>query len=412
MGKVVVSQSENSMMKILLTTPTYPPFNSGLGNAVWQQAQALVAEGMDVTVATGGKKREQRVDQVIGVPVEVFPVSGAASFLDPIKGDVEGYLDFLQSRCFDVILMNAWQTWSSDLILKNIDRVPGKKFLYSHGISTNLFLKPQPVRSAIRYIAWRPYWWKLRYYLEKLDGVIFLAAKGDDSRFDDLRIAKKLNVPLHIVPNSISEFCRHVLLEPAKEWDSRDQIISVGSFTWQKGFDFVLRSYASSCHKNRIPLKLFGQERTVYIDYLIGLATRLDISPDYLSFHEGVSGENLVSQYLKARLFLCGSHTECQPLVILDANATGTPFIARKTGCLSTMPGGYAVASPREAASCMDDLLLSPAKWSELSDAGRKAAFDQHHPRNTTRLLMDAVLSTPFAEGDSKILPIQTGPKD
>ncbi|WP_157831960.1 glycosyltransferase family 4 protein [Thalassospira marina] len=373
-----------------MTTPTYPPFNSGLGNAVQQQARALVSEGMDVTVATGGEKRAQRFDTLIGVPVEMFPISGADSFLDPIKGDIQGYLDFLQSRSFDVILMNAWQTWSSDVILKNINRISGQKFLFSHGISTNLFLKPQPVRSLIRYLAWRPYWWKLPFYLKKLDGVIFLAAEGDGTRFDDLKVAKKIDRNFYIIPNSISEYSKKFILNPVPKYDERNQIISVGSFTWQKGFDFVLRSYAASSYKNVFPLRLFGQERTGYIEYLKNLAGKLDILEDYLSFHEGVSGEDLINEYLKARFFLCGSHTECQPLVILDANVTGTPFVARKTGCLSSMPGGYVVRSPEEAAIRMNDL-MSSTKWLELSDAGRLAANNQYHPHNTTRLLIDAI---------------------
>lgn len=379
-------------MRILLTTPSYPPYNSGLGNAVQQQALAIQAKGIDVVVATAGEQRTQRIDNQNGIPVEEFAVSGSFSLLNPIKGDIEGYLEFLKSQQFDIIIMNAWQTWSSDLILNNLDCIPGQKFLYSHCISTNVFFAAQPFRSIVRYVAWRPYWWKLRRYLKQLDGVIFLADRGDDSRFDDLKLARKSDVPILIVPNSISGIGFKGLLRPVKERDTRSQIISVGSYQWQKGFDFVLKAYAQSRFKNQIPLKFFGQEKTAYRDYLEELASKLGILPSYVSFYDGVSGEALLDEYRAAGLFLSGSHTECQPLVLLDANATGTPFIARRTGCISTMAGGSIVRDVQEAAVQINDILSSQEKWRDMSNAGRMSALGWHHPDNTAHLLIQAVM--------------------
>jgi len=161
---------------------------------------------------------------------------------------------------------------------------------------------------------------------------------------------------------------------------ARDRLIAVGSYQWQKGFDFVLRAYAASAALNKIPLHFFGQEYSAYGDELRQSAVRLGVDPAYLVLHEGVSGERLQMEYRRAHLVLSGSHTECQPLVLLDASACATPFIARSTGCIGGMPGGVVVKDWQEMARQIDQLLDDQPRWHALSKAARSAAEWVYHP--------------------------------
>ena len=368
-------------MKVLLTTPTYPPFNSGLGNAVHRQAVALADRGYEVTVATGGTARTTRAD-ASGIRVEQFAVTGADYLRNPIRGDVESYKRFLTTERHDVMLMHGWQTWSTDIPLMDLPAIKARKFVCSHCISTNMWLSYIPLRSLAFYLLWRPYWWALPRRMRQLDGVIFLADQGDDTRFDDLRVARRTGVPIHIIPNSLP--LDAAALAPAE----RNPLISVGSYTRPKGFDFVLETYARSKARNQLPLALFGQEPTPYLETLREMATNLDIQPNMVSFRTGIADTALLQEYAGAKLFLSGSYTECQPLVLLDAMATGTPFVARATGCISRMPGGRAVWSPAEAAQEIDRLLGDPAAWRALSAEGRAAATDTYAlDRNIDRLV-------------------------
>ena len=376
-------------MRILLTSPTYPPFNSGLGNAVSVQAACLVQAGHEVVVATGGAERS--TNQVEGTRVETFAVTGADCWHQPIKGDVARYTAFLLGSDWDVVLMNAWQNWATDVALRHLEEIPGCKFVYSHCISTNVFYPHQPLRSVLRYLAWRPYWWRLAGIMQRLDGVLFLAAGGSDTRFDDLRLARKYAVPMRIVQNSISPAAMSVLHSPQLSTTARDRLIAVGSFRWQKGFDFVLRAYAASQANNKFALHLYGQEHSAYSVTLRALARRLGLREGTVVFHAGATGEELMAAYCQALLCLSGSHTECQPLALLDANAAGTPFVARTTGCIATMPGGAAVCSWREMAHEVDDLLGGGPRWQSLADAGRQAAMNFYHPSRTAKLLLDAL---------------------
>ncbi len=378
-------------MRILLTSPSYPPLNSGLGNAVAQQAACLARAGHEVVVATGGAQRVSLKAE--GIRVETFSLTGADSWLQPIQGEVAAYTDFLRHNDWDVVLLNAWQNWATDLALRHLEAIPGRKFVYSHCISTNVFYPHQPLRSFLRYFAWRPYWWRLPLLMKRLDGVLFLAGGGSDSRFDDLRLAQQHAVPLRVVPNSLSPAATDVLASPPLSLPARDRLIAVGSYQWQKGFDFVLRAYAASQARHRFALHLYGQEHSAYSATLQSLARRLGLQEDSVVFHDGVSGEALVVAYCQARLVLSGSHTECQPLVLLDANAAGTPFIARATGCIANMAGGVAIRTWQEMARQLDALTDGGPLWESLADAGRQAARDIHHPDHTARQLLDALTS-------------------
>jgi hypothetical protein len=142
---------------------------------------------------------------------------------------------------------------------RHLKEIPGRKFVYSHCISTNVFYSQQPIRSLARFLAWRPYWYRMNHVLRELDGVIFLANGGSDSRFDDLQLALKLGATCHVVPNALSPAAVKAINKHPLNLQERDRLIAVGSFQWQKGFDFVLRAYAKSRACNEIHCIFLGK---------------------------------------------------------------------------------------------------------------------------------------------------------
>ncbi len=380
-------------MKVLLTTPSYPPFNSGLGNAVRQLAATLTRCGCQVVVATAGSQRGDRQDPELNLRIEEFRVQGAAFVFNPIRGkDVKAYKQFLIESRFDLFVLNAWQTWSTDIALQHLGEIRGRKMLYSHCVSTNTFMQPQPLRSLLRYLAWRPYWSRLGLWMRQIDGLVFLAETGCDARFDDVRLAKKLRIAFNVIPNALSFAASVTLDQPLMPRNARRQIVSVGSYEWQKGYDFVLRAYAQSNACNRIPLKILGQRYTPYTDTLRKLSKKLGILDSMVTFHEGVSESALIAEYRQSLVFISGSYTECQPLVLLDAMACGTPFIARATGCIPQLVGGISVRTEETAAQVLDTLLMHDEEWLRYAEAGRLEAYNTHHPDRVSEKLAAAFL--------------------
>ncbi len=375
-------------MNILITVPTFPPFNSGLGNAVRLQALMLSQCGAKVTVATHGEQRETQ-QHPEGYVIERFAVTGANFLATPLKGDVQGYTQFLRQSRFDVVLMNAWQNWAADVVLNNLSDIAGKKVMYSHGLATNILTRTNWLRSFVRYVLWRPYAWKLKRILRKLDGFFVLANDGCDSRFDDLRLAKRLAVPFYVIPNALPDYALHAM-QANPPWSRREGLIAIGAYHWTKGHDFVIRAYAQSQAKNKETLTFYGQSATTELRALEQLANSLGIEPKWLKFKEDLSGEDLVPAYQKARLFLSGSHTECQPLTVLDTMALGTPFVARATGCLPFMAGGVTVKNEQAMASEIDRL-RSEVAFTGLAHAGVAEALQIYHPDQVKQQLWDSL---------------------
>ncbi|WP_142994491.1 glycosyltransferase family 4 protein [Thalassospira xiamenensis] len=377
-------------MRILITSPTFPPINSGLGNAVLRQAQAISDAGHDVIVATGSDKRETyQISE--NIKIEYFPVKGSNYFIDHIQGDTKCYVDFLSQYSWDIILMNAWQNWATDIALNHLDHISGKKIVYSHGISTNNFFLNRPVRSLVRYLAWRPYWWRLKAVMKKLDAIFFLAQSGTDCRFDDLRLAEKNEIPYYIVPNCLSKAAVDARNSDYLKKHEREIFIAVGSYEWQKGFDFVLKAYARSSACNKVTLHFFGQKKTHFHKILVELSKKLGINSNYVVFHENISGDELLEQYKRSRLILLGSHTECQPLVLIDATATGTPFIARSTGCISEMKGGISVKRWQDMSEKINLLDKNDVMWENLSNKGIRSSHREYSPDNVSRELIKSI---------------------
>lgn len=353
----------------------------------------LKAAGHEVHIATGGALTGFRIDESLGLNVHQFNIEGADFLLHPIKGDALQYQKFLKESKFDLLILNAWQTWSTDIAIKMLNKIPGKKIVLSHGTSVNLIMKSDLWRSIVRYILWRPYWWRMKSVMTNIDGLIFLSSDGVDSRFDDVKLARKLSLHFSVVPNALSNTASSRLSEMPAKFTARSGFISVGSYHWAKGHDFVIRSYAKSIFKNKLPLRIFGQKFTAHTKSLRSLALELGLQEDAVLFYEGLSGKELLDQYTSSAIFLCGSHTECQPLVLLDSMATGTPFIARATGCIPSMAGGISVSSESECAMIINRLMINPLEWESYSEAGFNEALNQYHPKKVQDLFLEAIHS-------------------
>jgi len=88
-----------------------------------------------------------------------------------------------------------------------------------------------------------------------------------------------------------------------------------------------------------VPLKIFGPRFTPYTDELRALASRLDLDASMVTFHQDTEKERLLEEYRHSKLLISGSHTECQPLVLLDAMATGTRSLPGHAAAVPTFRG-------------------------------------------------------------------------
>lgn len=95
--------------------------------------------------------------------------------------------------------------------------------------------------------------------------------------------------------------------------------------------------------------------------------------------------------YLSARVMIFGSHTECQPLVLIDAMSTGLPFVARRTGSIPSMLGGVTATSQKEASELLTEIYNNQSIWLKYNSRGIKMIEDVHHPKIVSEALIKLI---------------------
>ena len=88
---------------------------------------------------------------------------------------------------------------------------------------------------------------------------------------------------------------------------------------------------------------------------------------------EKLSREQTCAAYRAADLFVLPSKAETQPIVLLEAMASHTPWLSTDTGCVSELPGGIVVRSEDEMVARLQELAGSSTLRQKLAAEGRAA---------------------------------------
>lgn len=209
------------------------------------------------------------------------------------------------------------------------------------------------------------------------DKVIALCTQDRDELASVFGIPKE---KIAVVPPGIDT---EIFKLPEKKTGSRQKmIIGSGRMSASKDFPFLLRSFRivldSSPDTN---LVIVGGNSVERNDLgLPALAGRLGIA-DRVSFIDGLPQWELAGMFQKARVFAGTSLHETFGLLVHEAKACGTPFVARaNSGYLSTSRngvGGYFADNLSEVgmAYWLRYVLDSPEwAWSSLSSQAHKDA--------------------------------------
>ena len=125
-----------------------------------------------------------------------------------------------------------------------------------------------------------------------------------------------------VIPNSLSYFPNFL------STCSDEQVIAVGRYTWQKGFDLLLRSWKLVHEKHpRWILNIYGSgEREVYIRqaHELGLSVVVNCHP---------AVNNIYEKYRMSSVFVLSSRYEGFGLVIVEAMSVGVPVVSFACPC-------------------------------------------------------------------------------
>ena len=382
-------------MKLLFCCENYPPSIGGVQEVVRQIAERLAEKGHTVTVATGVHPARPMDVMLNGVRVVSFAVSGG--LVQGMYGNVEAYQNFVLEGGFDAMMIKAAQQWSFDALIPILNSIKARKVFIPCGFSG--FSRP----------AYQDYFKKMPGWMACFDALIFYA-----SDYQDIRLARENGLAgIEILPNGADEreFTDVGIPGFRAEFGVADDdllLLTVGSINGAKGHWEVARAFELAQLNRPATLILNGNrprrsKKGMAWQFLresfqgrlplAALVSRINKQQGPLKrvIMTDLPRADVVRAFQSSDLFVFASHVEYSPLVLFEAIAAGTPFLATPAGnaqeIVQWTGGGVIFQAQRSAtghlqpdpvylAREMESLLTDSARLTQLGQSGRRAFTD------------------------------------
>lgn len=360
-------------MRILIACFTFPPDANGVAHVAYQQARGLREAGYAVEIVTSPDARRQGAEYD-GFPVTEFAIRGNGRLGNPFRGEIRAYQEFLKKYGGDAVLLHAWQSWPVELAIPVLGAMTARTVLVSHGTSYNW--REPGLRGWLRWLSYRPYAASFAPKMRQFDRYVFLTDQADTVRFTDKKYLDEAGLPTgRVIPNGASPA---LLSKPAAVESFREKygvpagklVLCVSNYQPAKGQRELLRAFrAAALPEAR--LVLVGSRFNDFSE-LLQREAGTDLG-ETIFLLENLSQPGLQQAYREADLFATATHTEAQPLMLLDAMATETAFLAPPVGCIASLPGGLTFRNEAELTRLLGDLLRDDNRRQALAREGRRA---------------------------------------
>jgi len=261
--------------------------------------------------------------------------------------------------------------------------------LYHLRPGPSVYYCQEPLRLLYEEMPWRPYYGaelKRRQFLNRFDplpGLFRRTLQNNDRRntlsagmvlvnseFSRGNVAGIYGVDARVSYHGIdAQFFRP--MQTGKE----HFVLSVGSLTPLKGFDFLIQVMAELPVLNRPRLVIASNfQNPDERQYLEGLAAELNVDVEFLG---NVSDDRLLELYNQAKLTLYAPVREPFGLVPLESLACGTPVVVVREGgiqetIIDSVDGFMVERDAQKFAAAVDRLLSDPAMLEQFGQRGRE----------------------------------------
>jgi glycosyltransferase involved in cell wall biosynthesis len=280
-------------------------------------SEGFLEAGHQVTVATSWHADRG----ALPVKVEGFHLAG--NLVGGIVGtteEINRYKDFVLEGDFDVVVVYAAQQWSCDLILPILPLVKAKKVFVPTGFS------------GLGHFDYDEYFKLMPQWLKAFDLNIFHSDVYRDHKF-----AKDHGVSGIVIPNGASE--KEFSAINIEKSHVKLKLVHIGNHTGQKGHDELMEIYSRAKINLPSELIILGEHRLKSRCYL---SCKIQAMLRNLLFNftnrrkkvilKSGNRKTVLNELAKAYLFLFPSNIECSPIVLYEALASKTPFVASNVG--------------------------------------------------------------------------------
>ena len=341
------------MSRILITCHSYYPKNDGVQFVTQYLAEGLVQNGNKVTVITnnplGMKLAKEEV--VNGVKIIRVDLKTVHTFH---VGDKKCYLELVKEECkrHDVMINVCTQCATTDLVLSYLDKIPIKKILYLHSIwdfkySIENFGSLSDLCSKIfANIRWRVYYFINSKNFKKYDVVTQL----HEMDYSNYYFKNKLGINSEIIQNAAEDCFFEKSINKKIDLPTK-YILNVSNYTKRKNQERCLKLFLKAQISEEYELILIGSKKNKYYEKLVKIYNNYkknNKNNKVVHILAEIDRQEIPLYVRNASLYLMTSKWEAFPISIIEALASGVPFISTNVGIIRFLDGGVVCEKDEE----------------------------------------------------------------
>ena len=347
-------------MRITVISRSWPSNErSGVSLAVSEHVLMLLSDGHLVTII--GSHMSVVNESLNVYDKKYVKASGSGAIYSPAFVDLECLSNSILNSNPDLIVIESWQTSITDAAIDVAYEFKIPTLMISHGVSLHPYNKS--AINILRSLAWFFYKkFQLPKRIARLSVITALDMSCESPRFYDRYLAHRFGIPVLPLVNSPINFSNTI-----KERSRRKkQILVVGYFSPVKN-QLESLEIMSKLPLNLVFLFVGKRTGTYFKDcFLRAKALGIESRVSFLEDHECTLSEEIGNSLA----VLCTSLTEVLPITLLEAMASGTPFVAPPVGAVPSLNAGIIVSGHDEKISAIIDLVNDELLWKKLSING------------------------------------------